>query len=136
MEAGRCFFPCTTHGSGKANNLSLRLKLGRGPLGYCSLNVSVCPFKRQVGLERVSFLGQPLESTCSCPILFKGCFSRVILKAFAAVRQVLSNSFLGRGTSWARRVEDVGRFDGEGKLRAGGLAVGGTLSALWSLGLD
>jgi len=31
-------------------------------------------FKRQVGLERVSFLGQPLESTCLCPILFKGYF--------------------------------------------------------------
>lgn len=84
-------------------------------------------------LERVSFLGQPLESTCLCPILFKGYFSRVILKTFAAVRQVLSNSFLGRGTSWAWRVEDVGRFDREGKLRAGGLAAGGTLSALWSI---
>lgn len=57
----------------------------------------------------------------------------MILKAFAAVRQVLSNSFLGRGTSWAWRAEDVGRFDGEEKLRAGGLATGGTLSALWSL---
>lgn len=118
------------------HQLSLRPKLGRGPLGGCSLSVNVCLSKRQVGVERVSFLGQPLESTCSCPVLFKGCFSRVILKASAAVKQVLSNSCLGSGTSWAQRAEDVGRFDGEGKLRAGGLGAGRTLSALWSLGLD
>lgn len=113
MEAGRCVFPCHSKAwvRKKANNLSLRLKLGRGPLGYCSLNVNVCPFKRQVGLERVSFLGQPLESTCSCPILFKGCFSEGDPESIAAVRQDLSNSFLGRGTSWARRVEDIGRFE-------------------------
>ena len=98
--------------------------------------MNVCLSKRQVGLEHVSFLGQPLESTCSCPVLFKGCFSRVILKVSAAVKQVLSNSCLGSGTSWAQRTEDVGRFDGEGKLRAGALGAGRTLSAPWSLGLD
>lgn len=55
----------------------------------------------------------------------------MILKAFAAVRQVLSNSFLGRGTSWAWRAEDVGRFDGEEKLRAGEPARGGVQAQTW-----